>query len=133
MVTGGGKNVNEGESQPTEWISLHVTKDAEGNVSGKYEYGNTHPLQDWRYHGSADCLAISPDGTKAVVIGPVTLTQRPDSYPLGTRIGFVIQDNGNGNNLNTGYAIVPGNRGCEEYLNHSGARTTSGNYSIKTR
>ena len=132
-VAGGGKNVNEGEEEPAEWISVNVTKDADGNVSGKYEYGNTPPLQGWRYHGSADCLAISPDGTKAVVIGPITLTQGPDSPDLGTRIGFVIQDNGNGKNLDTGFAFFAGSSDCAVHLDSTGARTTSGNYQIARR
>jgi hypothetical protein len=132
MVTGGGKNVNE-TSGATEWISLSVTKDADGNVSGKYEYGNTPPLQGWRYHGSADCLAISPDGTRAVVIGPVTLSQGPDSPDLGTRVGFIVDDNGNGKNLDSARAFFAGSNSCELYLNSTPAQSTSGNYSIKTR
>lgn len=132
MVTGGGKNLNE-ISGATEWISINVTKDADGNVSGKYEYGNTPPLQGWRYHGSADCLAISPDGNRAVVIGPVTLTQGPDSPELGTRVGFVVDDNGNGKKLDSARAFFAGSNPCEIYLNSAPGQSTSGNYSIKTR
>lgn len=130
-VSGGGKNV--GEDGVTEWLSVHATKDADGNVSGIYEYANTG-IQDWRYHGSAECLAVSPDGRRAVVIGPVTLTQGPDAPAIGTLVGFYINDNGNGNKQDSAVAFFAGGLNCDVLIdNVVDGRPTSGNYQIAVR
>lgn len=130
-VSGGGKNV--GEDGITEWVSLHATKDADGNVSGMFEYANTG-IQDWRYHGSAECLAVSPDGSQAVVIGSVTLTQGPDSPALGTLVAFFINDNGNGNNQDSAVTFFAGGLNCDDLINNvPNGRPTSGNYNIAVR
>lgn len=133
-VSGGGKNV--AANGIIEWLSVNATTDTEGNVSGKFEYGNTIPNQEWRYHGSIECLAISADGSRAVAIGPVTLTQGPDSPGLGQLVAFYINDNGNGKKLDTATTFFSSSLNCEQRLNAVNqpvGKETSGNYTIATR
>ena len=104
MVNGGG--TNDGGSF-TEWISLSVRKNASGAVSGNMEYANLG-FQDWRYHLEPDCLAVSADGSRAVAIGARTLSQGPDAPPLGTRVAFLIHDNGSGENVDRARTFFAG-------------------------
>jgi hypothetical protein len=112
QVTGGGEN---DLGFYTEWTALSVRRDGTGALSGMYEYAN-EGLQNWRYHGEPDCLAISADGTKAVVIGPVTLSQGPDAPPLGTRVAFAIADNGSGDGVDRAGTLFAGNLSCADAL-----------------
>lgn len=132
MVTGGG--TNDG-GLFTEWISLSVRKNAAGDVSGQIEYANIG-FQGWRYHLAPECLALSPDGTQAVVIGARTLSQGPDAPPEGTRVAFLIQDNGNGDNTDRARSFFAGAASCEAFLGLlplAGSVVTSGNYSVSRR
>jgi len=130
MVTGGGTNTLGGPV--TEWISLSVRKDADGNVSGNYEYAN-EGFQNWRYHGVPDCMAVSADGLRAVVIGPMTRSQT-STLEVGTRVGFYIVDNGTGANDDAAVAFFAGDATCAQVLTQSRAtRPNSGNYNISTR
>lgn len=134
MVTGGGRNHNA-NPDIIEWISLSVRKNASGEVSGMYEYANVG-YQDWRYRGEPDCLAISADGKTAVVIGPVTNTQSRETtpLPLGTRVGFMVTDNGTGQNDDSGFAFFAGFSSCEAVLGSPpGLQPNSGNYRVAQR
>lgn len=128
MVNGGGKNVN---GSITEWITLRVTKNAAGEVSGMYEYAN-EGLQNWRYKGTPDCLAISVDGARAVAIGPVTNPQGPEAPKLGTRVAFLIEGD---NETGGARAYFSGTITCEQMLQRWRADlpAVKGNYTIRRR
>lgn len=132
MVTGGGTN---DLGSYTEWISVSVSRNGLGELTGMYEYAN-RGLQDWRYHGEPDCLAISADGTRVVTGGPITLSQGPDAPPLGTRVGFFIEDNGAGQGVDRAGAVLAGGASCEFGLiifDLVQKGVTSGNYTIARR
>lgn len=100
-------------------------------MSGNYEYANIG-FQNWRYHGEPDCLALSADGTRAALIGPVTLSQG-DSPALSTRVGFIIDDGGKGKDVDRARAFFAGNLSCQNALGLGSGRPTSGNYTISRR
>lgn len=96
QVTGGGVTISERWSGTVlQWTSLSVHRDSAGVVSGMIEYANLG-IQDWRYQLEPECLHISEDGTRAVIIGAVVLSEGPEAPPLGTRVIFFVKDFGNG-------------------------------------
>ncbi len=131
-VSGGGTST---VGNVTEWINLEVQEDAAGTVSGNIEYANVG-YQGWRYHLSPDCMLITPDGKGAVIIGSRTLSQGPNAPAPGTTVAFLIQDNGNGNNVDRARTYFAGSATCADFLPllpTASNEVTSGNYTISQR
>ena len=92
-VTGGGSVVRTDIlGSPREIYGFNAQKDGSGAVKGQAEVH--FPSDNLNMHIDVTCLSIS--GNNAWLSGPVTRTDLPDDFPVGTVFVWRVVDNGQG-------------------------------------
>lgn len=115
-VSGGGMNtIDLAADFQSEWTyGFTALEDVDGNVKGQAQFSR---LDDStiKIHVAITCLNVDDYYPAAIISGMVVETNLPDDIPVGTAVGFAVEDNGGFDRITRVQAAADNNpQACDE-------------------